>query len=74
MELTFDLHIYSFFFIACLLRGKNLPGVQSRDLNSGLPYSRPAHYLYQLSHALLSGATPKNENTTKKYKFVKYQP
>ncbi len=29
--------------------GKNLPGVPSRDLNSGLPYSRPAHY--QLSCA-----------------------
>jgi hypothetical protein len=29
----------SFFFIAFLLRGKNLPGVPSRDLNSGLPYT-----------------------------------
>ncbi len=49
------MHSYPFaeasllFFIACSFRGKNLPGVPSRDLNSGLPYSRPAHY--QLSHA-----------------------
>jgi hypothetical protein len=36
-------------FLHCLLlRGKLLPGVPSWDLNSGLPYSRPAHY--QLSH------------------------
>ncbi len=27
------------------LRGKNLPGVPSLDLNSGRSYSRPAHYL-----------------------------
>jgi hypothetical protein len=31
------------------LSGKNLPGVPSRELNSGLPYSRPARY--QLSYA-----------------------
>jgi hypothetical protein len=31
------------------LSRKNLPGVPSRDLNSGLPYSRPARY--QLSYA-----------------------
>ncbi len=31
------------------LRGENLPVVTSRDLNSGLPYSRPARY--QLSYA-----------------------
>ncbi len=39
----------SFSTLHVSLRGKNLPGVPSRDLNSGLPYSRPAHY--QLSHA-----------------------
>jgi hypothetical protein len=38
----------SIFFIALLLRWKNLPGVPSRDLNSGLPYIRPAHYPTEL--------------------------
>ena len=37
------------FFIACMLSGKDLPVVPSRDLNSGLPYSKPTRY--QLSHA-----------------------
>jgi hypothetical protein len=32
-----------------LLSRKNLPVVPSQDLNSGLPYSRPARY--QLSYA-----------------------
>jgi hypothetical protein len=35
------------------LSGKNLSGVPSRDLNPGLPYSRPARYQ-------LSSAAPKN--------------
>ncbi len=34
---------------SCRLSGRNLPGVPSRDSNSGLPYSKPAHY--QLSCA-----------------------
>jgi hypothetical protein len=34
---------------SCRLSGRNLPGVPSRDSNSGLPYSKPA--LYQLSCA-----------------------
>ncbi len=34
---------------SCPLSGWNLPGVPSRDSNSGLPYSKPARY--QLSHA-----------------------
>ncbi len=40
------------------LSRKNLPGVPSRDLNSDLPYSRPA--CYQLSHAApwMSHAAP----------------
>jgi hypothetical protein len=29
------------FFIACLLSGKDLPVVPSRESNSGLPYSKP---------------------------------
>jgi hypothetical protein len=33
---------------SCRLSGWNLHGVPSRDLNSGLPYSKPARY--QLSH------------------------
>jgi hypothetical protein len=47
---TVYIHSYPFaeasllFFIAFVsLRGKNFPGVPSRDLNSGLPNSRPAH-------------------------------
>jgi hypothetical protein len=36
-------------FIALSLSGKNLPGVPSREFNSGLPYSRPSRY--QLSYA-----------------------
>ncbi len=45
-------HINSYlhFFIA-FAQQENLPGVSSRDLNWGLPYSRPAHY--QLSYAAL---------------------
>jgi hypothetical protein len=34
---------------SCRLSGRNLPGVPSRDSNSGLPYSKPPHY--QLSCA-----------------------
>jgi hypothetical protein len=41
--------LLSIFFIASLLRGKNLLGISDQDLNSGLPYSRPAHY--QLNYA-----------------------
>jgi hypothetical protein len=37
------------FFIACLLSGKDLPVVPSRESNSGLPYSKPTRY--QLSNA-----------------------
>ncbi len=37
------------FLHSCWLSGRNLPGVPSRDSNSGLPYSKPA--LYQLSCA-----------------------
>jgi hypothetical protein len=37
------------FLIACMLSGKHLPGVPSRESNSGLPYSKPTSY--QLSHA-----------------------
>jgi hypothetical protein len=60
-----SLHLYS--LLKLLLRGINLPGVRSRETNSGLPYSRPAHY--QLSYAahltelrctLPSYAAPKN--------------
>jgi hypothetical protein len=48
------IHSYAFaeaYFLSLpySLRGKNLPVVPSRHLNSGLPYRRPAHY--QLSHA-----------------------
>jgi hypothetical protein len=43
------------FFIACCSEGKPPPppppGVQSGDLNSGLPYSRPANY--QLGHCTI---------------------
>ncbi len=39
---------------SCRLSGRNLHGVPSRDSNSGLPYSKSAHYLvthrYLLSH------------------------
>jgi hypothetical protein len=35
--------------IAGQLGWKNLPGVPSRETNSGLPYSKPTHY--QLSYA-----------------------
>jgi hypothetical protein len=37
------------FLIACMLSGKDLPVVPSRESNSGLPYSKPTRY--QLSHA-----------------------
>ncbi len=37
------------FFIAEQLSGRHLPGVPSRDSNSGPPYSEPT--CYQLSHA-----------------------
>ncbi len=37
------------FFIAKQLSGRHLPGVPSRDSNSGPPYSEPT--CYQLSHA-----------------------
>ncbi len=41
-------------FLHCLsLRGKNLPGCRSsRDLNLGLPYSRPAHYQVATLHPI----------------------
>ncbi len=38
MELTFELHIHSFFFVACLLRGKNLgcrAGIWTRACQCG---------------------------------------
>ncbi len=34
----------SLYLHSCRLSGQNLPGVPSRDSNSGLPYSKPAHY------------------------------
>ncbi len=39
---------------SCRLSGRNLPGLPSRDSNSGLPYSKPAHN--QLSCAAPSWA------------------
>jgi hypothetical protein len=39
------------FLIALVLSGENLPVVPSRELNSGLPYSKPTRY--QLSRAAL---------------------
>ncbi len=41
----------SLYLHSCRLSGRNLPGVPSRDSNSGLPYSKPAHY--QLSCAAI---------------------
>jgi hypothetical protein len=38
--------------------GKNLPGVPSRDLNSGLPYSRPAHYQLSCAATVASVVNP----------------
>jgi hypothetical protein len=35
---------YLHFLIALVLNGEKPPGLRSRDLNSGLPYSRPVHY------------------------------
>ncbi len=42
------------YLYSCRLSGRNLPGLPSRDSNSGLPYSKPAHY--QLSCAAPSWA------------------
>jgi hypothetical protein len=42
--------------IAGQLSGKNLPGVPSRESNSGLPSSKPTHR--QLSYVAPSWATP----------------
>jgi len=43
---------------SCRLSGRNLPGVPSRDSNSGLPYSKPAHYQLSCAAPLLSCAAP----------------
>jgi hypothetical protein len=58
-SITFIQYIYPLPFaevslhllIACKLSEKNLPGVSSRESNSGLPYSKPTRY--QLSNAAL---------------------
>jgi hypothetical protein len=44
------------FLIACMLSGENFPVVPSRELNSGLPYSKPTHC--QVSRAAPFRATP----------------
>ncbi len=44
-----DTYIHTYISSLVSLSRKNLPGVPSRDLNLGLPYSRPARY--QLSYA-----------------------
>jgi hypothetical protein len=46
------------FLIASQLSGKNLPGVPSRESNSGLPYSKLAHYQLSYAAPLLSYAAP----------------
>ncbi len=43
------------------LRGKNLPGVPSRDLNSGLHYSRPAHYQLNQQYTFYIYGIPKED-------------
>jgi hypothetical protein len=43
---------------SCRLIGRNLQGVRSRDSNSGLPYSRPAHYHLSCAAPYLSSAAP----------------
>ncbi len=51
-SITFILYIYPSpfaeaflrFLIAGMLSGKHLPVVPSRELNSGLPYSKPTRY------------------------------
>ncbi len=46
-------------FHHCLFaQRENLPGVPSRDSNSGMPYSRPAHYQLSYAAPLLSYAAP----------------
>jgi hypothetical protein len=60
---TFIRRGFSPFLHCLLLRGKNLPGVPSRDSNSGLPYRRPAYqqsfaappYIWPLSRIFSSG-------------------
>jgi hypothetical protein len=47
--ITFAEALLHIFIAAGSVHGRNLPGVPSQDSNSGLPYSKPAHY--QLSCA-----------------------
>ncbi len=64
--ITFIQYIHPLSF-AGQLSGKNLPGVPSRELTSGLPYSKPTHY--QLNYA-----TPLKAFTQRKYRVTIYGP
>ncbi len=56
---------------SCRLSGRNLHGVPSRDLNSGLPHSKPA--CYQLSHAAPSATLHPERWTFLIYMFLHQQ-
>ncbi len=67
--LTFAVaHLHIFTAVGSVHRRK-LHGLPSRDTNSGLPYSKPAHY--QLSHAASQSAdVPELENERSQNKFL----